>query len=120
MAKPHYRSGGRERTGTEHSRVQQSYAREQELARQRTGRTDYEGYGRPHDYDSGRSYTRDMRAPSDPLAGDPLYGDRENRRRYGDYARDEHRRFAVHDERQQADRDGISSGSDRRCRRNAR
>jgi hypothetical protein len=43
MAKPHYRSGGRERTGTEHSRVAQIYAREQELARQRTGRA--EGYG---------------------------------------------------------------------------
>jgi hypothetical protein len=116
MAKPHFRSGGRERTGTEHSRVTQSYAREQELARQRTGRTDYEGYGRPDDYDAGSRYTRDTRVPSEPLFGDRLYGDRQNRRRYGDYARDEHRRFAVHDERQQADRDGIASGSDRRHR----
>jgi hypothetical protein len=116
MAKPHYRSGGRERTGTEHSRVTQSYAREQELARQRTGRSDYESYGGPYDYDAGSRYTRDTRAPSEPLFGDRLYGDRQNRRRYGDYARDEHRRFAVHDERQQSDGDGIASGSDRRHR----
>lgn len=31
-----------------------------------------------------------------PLAGDDLYGDRENRRRYRDNERDEHRRFAAH------------------------
>jgi hypothetical protein len=116
MAKPHYRSGGRERTGTQHSRVQQSYAREQELARQRTGRSDYEGYGRPYDYDTGSRYTRDMGVPNEPLFGDRLYGDRQNRRRYGDYARDEHRRFAVHDERQHADRDGTASGAARRYR----
>jgi hypothetical protein len=116
MANPHYRSGGRERTGTEHSRVQQSYAREQEMARQRTGRTDYKSYERPYDYDAGRRYTRDAPNPSDPLVGDRLYGDRDNLRRYGDYARDEHRRFAVHDERQHADRGGIGSGAGRRYR----
>jgi hypothetical protein len=96
--------------------VHQSYAREQELARQRTGRTDYEGYGRPYDYEAGSRYARDTRVPSEPLFGDRLHGDRQNRRRYGDYARDEHRRFAVHDERQHADRDEIASGGDRRYR----
>lgn len=30
-----------------------------------------------------------------PLSGDDLYGDRENLRRYRDFARDEHRRFAA-------------------------
>jgi hypothetical protein len=36
-----------------------------------------------------------------PLSGDPLYGDRENLRRYRDFARDEHRRFASQYEREQ-------------------
>ena len=36
-----------------------------------------------------------------PLSGDPLYGDRENLRRYRDFARDEHRRFAAQYEREQ-------------------
>lgn len=35
-----------------------------------------------------------------PLSGDPLYGDRENLRRYRDSARDEHRRFAAQYERE--------------------
>jgi BON domain len=33
-----------------------------------------------------------------PLSGDDLYGDRENLRRYRDFARDEHRRFAAQSE----------------------
>lgn len=36
-----------------------------------------------------------------PLSGDDLYGDRENLRRYRDFARDEHRRFAAQLEREQ-------------------
>jgi hypothetical protein len=36
-----------------------------------------------------------------PLSGDDLYGDRENLRRYRDFARDEHRRFAAQYEREQ-------------------
>lgn len=39
-----------------------------------------------------------------PLSGDPLYGDRENLRRYRDAARDEHRRFAAQYEREQQGR----------------
>lgn len=35
------------------------------------------------------------------LSGDDLYGDRENLRRYRDFARDEHRRIAADDERHQ-------------------
>ncbi len=37
----------------------------------------------------------------DPLAGDDLYGERENLRRYRDSERDEHRRFAAQYEYQQ-------------------
>nr|WP_298724137.1 BON domain-containing protein [uncultured Steroidobacter sp.] len=37
----------------------------------------------------------------DPLAGDDLYGDRENLRRYRDNERDEHRRFAAEYEYEQ-------------------
>jgi hypothetical protein len=36
-----------------------------------------------------------------PLSGDDLYGDRENLRRYRDFARDEHRRFGAQLEREQ-------------------
>jgi hypothetical protein len=39
-----------------------------------------------------------------PLAGDDLYGDRENLRRYRDDERDEHRRFALQYELQQQGR----------------
>ena len=39
-----------------------------------------------------------------PLAGDDLYGDRENLRRYRDAERDEHRRFALQYELQQQGR----------------
>jgi hypothetical protein len=39
------------------------------------------------------------REPAGPLFGDYLYGDRESLRRYRDFTRDEHRRFAAEYER---------------------
>ena len=47
--------------------------------------------------------------PGQPLFADPLYGDREGRRRYRDATRDEHRRFAADYEHRHGNADRIDS-----------